>query len=122
MVGAGYTGTEVTAQCQLMTTKLARRLPGLVGQRIRWILADSSSRVLSQLDKRLSNTATRVLRREDVPGRSAIRQHIALREVPKVAAWQRRGMINRYATRRGAGPRFLPRLRTTSGRPDANPC
>lgn len=75
VVGAGYTGTEVTAQCQLMTTKLAKRLPGLTGQRIRWILADHSSRVLSQLDERLSNTATRVLRRRGVevlPGESVV--------------------------------------------------
>lgn len=76
VVGAGYTGTEVTAQCQLMTTKLAKRLPGLAGQRIRWILADNSSRVLSQLDERLSNTATRVLRRRGVevlPGESVVK-------------------------------------------------
>jgi NADH dehydrogenase len=75
VVGAGYTGTEVTAQCQLMTTSLAKRLPGLAGQRIRWILADHSSRVLSQLDERLSNTATRVLRRRGVevlPGESVV--------------------------------------------------
>jgi len=75
VVGAGYTGTEVTAQCQLMTTKLAKRLPGLAGQRIRWILADHAPRVLSHLDERLSNTATRVLRRRGVevlPGESVV--------------------------------------------------
>jgi NADH:ubiquinone reductase (H+-translocating) len=75
VVGAGYTGTEVTAQCQLMTTKLAKRLPGLAGQRIRWILADHAPRVLSHLDERLSNTATRVLRSRGVevlPGESVV--------------------------------------------------
>lgn len=75
VVGAGYTGTEVTAHCQLMTTSLAKRLPGLDGQRIRWILADQSSRILSQLDERLSATATRVLRRRGVevlPGESVV--------------------------------------------------
>ena len=75
VVGAGYTGTEVTAQCQLMTTRLAKRLPGLAGQRIRWILADRTSRVLPELDERLSNTATRVLRRRGVevlPGESVV--------------------------------------------------
>jgi NADH dehydrogenase len=66
VVGAGYTGTEVAAHCQLMTISLAKRLPGLAGQRIRWILADQSSRVLSELDERLSMTATRVLRRRGV--------------------------------------------------------
>jgi len=35
VVGAGYTGTEVTAQGQLLTTRLARTLPGLAGQN--WI-------------------------------------------------------------------------------------
>ena len=29
VVGAGYTGTEVAAQGQLLTTRLARTLPGL---------------------------------------------------------------------------------------------
>ena len=31
VVGAGYTGTEVTAQGQLLTTRLARTMPGLAG-------------------------------------------------------------------------------------------
>jgi NADH dehydrogenase FAD-containing subunit len=38
VVGAGYTGTEVTAHGQLMTSRVARRLPGLAGQEIRWML------------------------------------------------------------------------------------
>ncbi|MGH3210368.1 MAG: NAD(P)/FAD-dependent oxidoreductase, partial [Trebonia sp.] len=41
VVGAGYTGTEVTAQGQLLTTRLARTMPGLAGQRIRWMLLDT---------------------------------------------------------------------------------
>ena len=35
VVGAGYTGTEVTAQGQLMTTRIAKTMPGLAGQQIR---------------------------------------------------------------------------------------
>jgi NADH:ubiquinone reductase (H+-translocating) len=66
VVGAGYTGTEVTAQGQLMTTRLAKRLPGLDHQQIRWMLLDTSPRVLAQLDPRLSKTADRVLRRRGV--------------------------------------------------------
>jgi NADH:ubiquinone reductase (H+-translocating) len=66
VVGAGYTGTEVTAHGQLMTTRLARRLPGLGGQEIRWMLLDLSPRVLAELDPRLSKTAGRVLRRRGV--------------------------------------------------------
>jgi NADH:ubiquinone reductase (H+-translocating) len=66
VVGAGYTGTEVAAQGQLLTTRLARTLPGLAGQPIRWLLLDTAKRVLPELDPRLSRTADRVLRRRGV--------------------------------------------------------
>ena len=66
VVGAGYTGTEVVAQGQLMTTRLARTLPGLDGQEIRWMLLELGPRLLPELDPRLSNTADRVLRRRGV--------------------------------------------------------
>ena len=66
VVGAGYTGTEVTAHGQLMTSRVARALPGLAGQEIRWMLLDLSPRVLAELDPRLSKTAERVLRRRGV--------------------------------------------------------
>jgi NADH:ubiquinone reductase (H+-translocating) len=70
VVGAGYTGTEVTAQGQLLTTRQARDLPGLTGQEIRWLLLDLSPRVLDGLDPRLSKTAERVLRRRGVEVRT----------------------------------------------------
>jgi NADH:ubiquinone reductase (H+-translocating) len=66
VVGAGYTGTEVTAHGQLLTARLAKVLPGLAGQQIRWMLLDTAPRVLAQLDPRLSRTAERVLRRRGV--------------------------------------------------------
>jgi NADH:ubiquinone reductase (H+-translocating) len=66
VVGAGYTGTEVVANGQLMTTRLARELPGLAGQEIRWMLLDTAPRLLPELDPRLSKTADRVLRRRGV--------------------------------------------------------
>ncbi len=66
VVGAGYTGTEVAAHGQLLTTRLARVLPGLAGQKIRWLLLDLAPRVLAELDPRLSKTAERVLRRRGV--------------------------------------------------------
>jgi NADH dehydrogenase len=66
VVGAGYTGTEVTAHGQLMTSRVARRLPGLAGQEIRWMLLDLAPRVLAELDPRLSRTAGRVLQRRGV--------------------------------------------------------
>jgi NADH:ubiquinone reductase (H+-translocating) len=66
VVGAGYTGTEVTANGERLTTRLARKLPGLAGQKIRWMLLDTAPRVLAELDPRLSRTAERVLRRRGV--------------------------------------------------------
>ena len=63
VVGAGYTGTEVAAQGQLFTARLARQLPGLRDQRMRWLLADLSERLLPGLSERMSKTAERVLRR-----------------------------------------------------------
>jgi NADH dehydrogenase len=66
VVGAGYTGTEVAAQGQLLTARLARKLKGLAGQPVRWMLLDTAPRVLPELDPRLSKTADRVLRRRGV--------------------------------------------------------
>jgi NADH:ubiquinone reductase (H+-translocating) len=66
VVGGGYTGTEVTAQGQLLTTRLTRQLPALRDQRIRWLLADVAPRLLPELNPRLSRTAERVLRRRGV--------------------------------------------------------
>ena len=66
VVGGGYTGTEVAAHGQLMTSRLIKTMPGLLGQQIRWILLDNGPRLLDALDERLSNTAERVLRRRGV--------------------------------------------------------
>ena len=70
VVGAGYTGTEVAAQGQLLTARLASRMPGLAGQQIRWMLLDTAPRLLPELDQRLSKTADRVLRRRGVEVRT----------------------------------------------------
>jgi NADH:ubiquinone reductase (H+-translocating) len=70
VVGAGYTGTEVTAQGQLLTTRLARQMSHLGKQDIRWLLMDTAPRVLPDLDPRLSKTADRVLRRRGVEVRT----------------------------------------------------
>ena len=70
VVGAGYTGTEVVAQGQLLTTRLAKKMPGLAGQQIRWMLLDTAPRLLPELDPRLSRTADRVLRRRGVEVRT----------------------------------------------------
>jgi NADH:ubiquinone reductase (H+-translocating) len=70
VVGAGYTGTELAAQGQLLTGRLARTMPGLAGQPIRWLLVDTAPRLLPELDPRLSKTADRVLRRRGVEVRT----------------------------------------------------
>jgi NADH dehydrogenase len=70
VVGAGYTGTEVAAQGQLLTTRLAEALPGLAGQPIRWLLLDTAPRLLPELDEHLSRTADRVLRHRGVEVRT----------------------------------------------------
>jgi NADH:ubiquinone reductase (H+-translocating) len=70
VVGAGYTGTEVAAQGQLLTTRLARRMPGLGGEPIRWMLLDTAPRLLPELHQHLSRTAGRVLRRRGVEVRT----------------------------------------------------
>jgi parallel beta-helix repeat protein len=70
VVGAGYTGTEVVAQGQLLTTRLARTVPGLARQPIRWLLLDTAPRLLPELDPRLSRTAERVLGRRGVEVRT----------------------------------------------------
>lgn len=61
VVGAGYTGTEVAAQGQLLTLDTRRHRPGLREQPIRWILADHAPRILPELDERLSDVAHRTL-------------------------------------------------------------
>jgi NADH dehydrogenase len=70
VVGAGYTGTEVAAQGQLLTARLARQRPALRGQRLRWLLADLAPRLLPELNRHLSRTAERVLRKRGVEVRT----------------------------------------------------
>ncbi|WP_130796569.1 NAD(P)/FAD-dependent oxidoreductase [Streptomyces otsuchiensis] len=63
VVGAGYTGTEVTAQGVRLTETLHRRDDTLRhGPSPQWLLVDIADRVLPELDPRLSATADRVLR------------------------------------------------------------
>ncbi|MDT7745056.1 MAG: hypothetical protein QOE59_4134 [Actinomycetota bacterium] len=62
--GAGYTGTEVTAQGQLFTRELAASR-GLGDDATRWVLV-SRGEVLAGLDQHLAQTADRVLRERGV--------------------------------------------------------
>ncbi|MEU7099604.1 NAD(P)/FAD-dependent oxidoreductase [Streptomyces longwoodensis] len=70
VVGAGYTGTEVAAQGQLLTDALVRKHPPRRGVRPHWLLLDLAGRVLPELDRRLSDTADRVLRGRGVEVRT----------------------------------------------------
>ncbi|MGY0064811.1 NAD(P)/FAD-dependent oxidoreductase [Streptomyces sp. LZ34] len=67
VVGAGYTGTEVAAHGVLLTDTVARHNAGLRGAPPpRWLLLDIADRVLPELDRRLSDTADRVLTKRGV--------------------------------------------------------
>lgn len=66
VVGAGYTGTEVVAQGQLLTREAVRADPHLREDQVRWVLVDLAPRVLPNLDERLSGPALQVLRRRGV--------------------------------------------------------
>ncbi|MEU5766383.1 FAD-dependent oxidoreductase [Streptomyces asoensis] len=80
VVGAGYTGTEVAAHGQLFTDALVRSHPGRGRMRPRWLLLDTASRVLPELDERLSRTAERVLRRRGVEVRTGTSVREATRD------------------------------------------
>ncbi|WP_232665630.1 NAD(P)/FAD-dependent oxidoreductase [Pseudonocardia sp. TRM90224] len=66
VVGAGYTGTEVAAQGQLLTSALVAKQRTLEQSDVRWMLLDLADRVLPELAAPLSRTADRVLRRRGV--------------------------------------------------------
>ncbi|GAA2303532.1 NAD(P)/FAD-dependent oxidoreductase [Streptomyces kunmingensis] len=76
VVGAGYTGTEVAAQGQLLTDALVSKQPRLHPSPPRWLLLDIAPRVLPELDERLSGTADKVLRGRGVE----IRTNTSVRE------------------------------------------
>ena len=66
VVGAGYTGTEVVAQIQLLTHDVLSRHPRLAGAKPRWLLLDTADHVLPGMDLRLAATAERVLRERGI--------------------------------------------------------
>jgi NADH dehydrogenase len=72
VVGAGYTGTEVAAQGVLYTDILYGRHLNLGERRPRWMLLDIASRVLPELDERMSRAADRVLRDRGVDVRMGV--------------------------------------------------
>ncbi|MGI5241598.1 NAD(P)/FAD-dependent oxidoreductase [Dactylosporangium sp. CA-139066] len=79
VVGAGYTGTEVTAQGQLLTADVAGRHPRLAATPPRWLLLDTAEQVLPGMDARMAAGAERVLRarRVDVRLGTSVREATA---------------------------------------------
>ncbi len=80
VVGAGYTGVEVAAQCQLFTESILRQHARLAGVRPRWLLLDLAPRILPELDQRLSRAADRVLRGRGVDVRTGVSVKEATRD------------------------------------------
>lgn len=66
VVGAGYTGTEVAAQGQLLTKEALRQHPGLHDNEVHWLLLDLAPHVLPGLNPRLSKPAERIMRRRGI--------------------------------------------------------
>ncbi|MGW0560686.1 NAD(P)/FAD-dependent oxidoreductase [Streptomyces sp. NPDC003016] len=78
VVGAGYTGTEVAAQGKMFTDALVRKQRAWrhAKRKPRWLLLDIAPRILPELDRRLSQTADKVLRGRgvDVRTRTSVKE------------------------------------------------
>jgi NADH dehydrogenase len=66
VVGAGYSGTEFTAQMHAMTRRAIAQHPDLMVEELRWVLVHRSPRVLSQFPDQLGAQAARVLLRRGI--------------------------------------------------------
>jgi NADH:ubiquinone reductase (H+-translocating) len=66
VVGGGYAGSELAAQMELVTRRVAPRYRGLKPSDPRWVLIEQAPRVLSQLPSSLSRRALKVLRSRGV--------------------------------------------------------
>jgi NADH dehydrogenase len=66
VVGAGYTGTEVAAQGQLLTHDVAARHESLRDTPVRWLLLDTADHVLPGMDRHMQTSTERVLRHRGI--------------------------------------------------------
>ena len=71
VVGAGYAGTELVAELQVLTTRALRAYPGLRPRDVRWVLADVAQAILPELGGELGRIALRTLRQRGVEVRLA---------------------------------------------------
>ena len=72
VVGAGYAGTELTAQMARLTTNLLPFYPALGPDDIRWILVDMASSVMPELGEHLGTYALKLLRKRSVDVRLGV--------------------------------------------------
>lgn len=66
VVGAGYSGTEFTAQMQAVTRRAIAHYPSLDEQDMRWILIHRSQTVMPGMTAELAQSALQLLRRRGV--------------------------------------------------------
>src|SRR5512132_4339846 len=66
VIGAGYAGTELVAEMQVLTTRALRAYPGLRPRDVRWILADIAPAIMPELGAELGRIALRTLRQRGV--------------------------------------------------------
>jgi NADH dehydrogenase len=66
VVGAGYAGTELTAQMARLSDNLLESFPGIRRGEVTWMLLDMAPAVMPELGKKLGATALRVLRARGV--------------------------------------------------------
>ena len=72
VVGAGYAGTELTAQMARLTARLLADRPGLTPEDARWLLVDVAEAVMPELGEALGKDALALLRRRRVDVRLGV--------------------------------------------------
>ena len=72
VVGAGYAGVELTAQMARLTAHLLPLYPKLPSHDIHWLLVDVADAVMSELGRRLGESALTLLRRRNVDVRLGV--------------------------------------------------
>lgn len=66
VVGAGYAGTELTAQMARLSDNLLANFPTIRRGEVTWMLLDMASAIMPELGKKLGESALRVLRARGV--------------------------------------------------------
>lgn len=72
VVGAGYAGTELTAQMARLTTQLLTRYPGIEPRDVHWLLINLTKAVMPELGSHLGSAALDLLRRRGVDVRLGV--------------------------------------------------